>query len=155
MMREHFTRLGDPGETDCVFCRILRREIPSRIIAERAQAVSFLDASPIVRGHCLVIQRHHAVDIIDSDSSDLAAAIGLVKEVVEATASVLKARGCSVWQTNGESARQTVPHTHFHVLPRYSQSRDDQTFPAPDPNANRDIDGVYEALRRSLMIAND
>ena len=118
-----YTRLVDPGRDQCGFCSISCGELPARLVAESPGAIAFLDIAPLALGHTLVAPRAHAVDLLETDLEDAVAAIQLVKAVVRALVATLDAHGCSVWQTNGAAGGQTVPHTHFHVLPRFTGDR--------------------------------
>jgi histidine triad (HIT) family protein len=93
------------------------------MVAESPGAIAFLDIAPLARAHTLVAPRAHSVDLLQTDPDDAVAAIQLVKAVARAVVLTLDAQGCSVWQTNGTAGCQTVPHTHFHVLPRFAGDR--------------------------------
>lgn len=118
-----FSRLPDVAEDDCIFCQIVRGDTTAARVAETDTAIAFLDINPIVRGHTLVIPRSHAIDLLESSPAELAGALTLVRSVALAIVEGLSAAGVSVWQTNGHVAGQTVPHTHFHILPRSEGDR--------------------------------
>lgn len=106
--------------TNCVFCKIIRGEIPSHSVYEDDRVLVFLDVGPVSRGHTLVIPKAHAERLEGLDPED-AAAIGRVLPRVGRA--VLEGSGASdynVLQNNGETAGQAVGHVHFHVIPRHS-----------------------------------
>ena len=105
-----------PVASDCVFCRIIDREIPAVIIHETASTLAFRDVEPQAPTHVLVIPKEHQPDVVALGSSspqglvELFEAVGLV-----ATQEGLEAGYRSVFNT-GALAQQTVFHAHVHVL---------------------------------------
>ena len=81
-------------------------------------AYAFMDINPISRGHCLVIPKHHAETIYVTPVNALGAAIALVSRVAAAVNRVVRPEGINVLQANGPGAKQSVFHTHFHIIPR-------------------------------------
>jgi len=101
---------------DCVFCKIAKREIPSKIITESKNSVAFLDAFPLTRGHTLVIPKHHyekIQDMTDNDNIDLFDMLHkVISKVDKITGSTLLAIH------NGKESGQEIPHVHIHLIPR-------------------------------------
>ncbi|MEI2703466.1 MAG: HIT family protein [Baekduia sp.] len=126
-------------DPDCLFCRIVARELPATIIAEDEVTLAFMDINPAVDGHVLVIPKAHSRDVLEIGDDDLAAASRMVREVAARVKDVLGAGGVNVHNCAGAEAGQTVFHTHFHVIPR-SAGDPLRLFwdPAPgDPDAIR------------------
>lgn len=105
-------------EASCLFCRILRGEIPSTAVAESDAAYAFRDINPAMPTHVLVIPRRHipnAHELDESaDAADLAAVYALAREV--ATQEGLADRGYRLVFNVGRESGNTVPHLHLHVL---------------------------------------
>ncbi|MEG1933981.1 MAG: HIT family protein [Kiritimatiellia bacterium] len=105
---------------DCLFCKIIKGEIPSYKIFEDEHAYAFLDLHPIERGHVLMVPKFHAEQLFRLPPEELSSVMPAVQRV----ATLLKARlhcdGLALCQFNGEAAGQTVGHVHFHLIPRYS-----------------------------------
>jgi histidine triad (HIT) family protein len=104
---------------DCVFCKIRDGQIPSVKVYEDQKTLAFMDINPLNPGHCLVVTKAHAATIFDADPVDLQAVIAAVKKVATAVRSAMRADGVNVVQANGAAAFQSVPHLHFHVIPRF------------------------------------
>lgn len=104
---------------DCVFCKIRDGQIPSFKIFEDSRTLAFMDINPLNPGHCLVATKTHAPTIFDAEVLDLQAAIATVKKVATAVKSAVQADGINILQANGAAAFQSVPHFHFHVIPRF------------------------------------
>ncbi len=106
--------------TDCIFCKIVRKEMPAGLVAEEKNAIAFMDISPARKGHVLVVSKSHAEGIVDIAVEDLMATMHLVQRVAIALKESIGPAGFSVVQLNGEASGQTVFHLHFHVIPRHA-----------------------------------
>ena len=104
---------------DCLFCKIIKRELPSSVIYEDDLTLSFLDISPANKGHALVITKDHHTNIFDIPESEFKALTLSVQKVSKAVKTATKADGVNVFINNNKSAGQVVFHIHFHVIPRY------------------------------------
>ncbi len=101
-----------------LFDRIIRGEIPSHRIYEDEHVVAFLDIAPVSRGHVLVVPRESRATLGEL-SDDSAAAIGrALPRICRAVARAVGSPHSNVLQNNGAPAGQSVPHVHFHVIPR-------------------------------------
>ena len=101
---------------DCIFCKIISGQIPSKIIQETTHSVAFLDAFPLAKGHTLVIPKNHHVkiqDMSDEENSDL---FSLVHKVLSKVDKLTGATLVAIH--NGKDAGQEVPHVHVHLVPR-------------------------------------
>lgn len=106
--------------TDCIFCKIVRKEIPAKIISETENSIAFLDAFPLAKGHTLVIPKNHHNKIQDMTTQENSDLFGLVHKVIAKIDSITNATLVAVH--NGKNAGQEVPHVHVHLVPR---SKDD------------------------------
>jgi histidine triad (HIT) family protein len=105
---------------DCVFCKIRDGQIPSFKIYEDSKTLAFMDINPLNPGHCLVITKTHAATIFDVEVLDLQAAIAAAKKLAVAVKGAVQSDGVNILQANGAAAFQSVPHFHFHVIPRFT-----------------------------------
>lgn len=105
-------------DDDCIFCKILKGEIPSFGIFEDDQTYAFMDINPANSGHALVIPKFHAPSIYDLPADWLSACALTAQKVAIAVDRALKPDGVNIVQANGEGAAQSVLHFHLHVLPR-------------------------------------
>ncbi len=101
-----------------IFARILRGELPKVAVYEDDLTLAFMDIMPSVEGHTLVIPKEPAESILDLSSEGAAALIKATQKVARAVKRGLDAPGIMLVQLNGAAAGQSVPHIHFHVLPR-------------------------------------
>jgi histidine triad (HIT) family protein len=105
--------------SDCIFCKIVRGEIPCHKIWEDENLLAFLDINPLVEGHTLVIPKKHFQDIFDIDEENISKINEGVKKVTGLMKENLKVDGVNVLNASGKSAQQSVFHIHYHVIPRF------------------------------------
>ena len=108
---------------DCVFCKILKGEIPAAKIAENDKAIAILDINPANYGHALVIPKNHVERLYELDEATTSAVMELVKEVMKREITNLGAEGVNILHNHGQVAGQIVPHVHIHVIPRYKDDK--------------------------------
>lgn len=106
--------------SDCIFCRIVRGELPSTKIYEDDAVLAFMDIGPIIKGHTLVIPKQHFDPLTAVPPPLLGRIMAVVQRVMRAQIEGLHADGVNVHQTNGAAAGQVVPHVHVHVIPRFT-----------------------------------
>lgn len=105
---------------DCIFCQIVQNRIPCVKVYETEDVLAFLDVSPAVKGHTLVIPKKHSVNIMDLPlelASELQKAL---QNVGQGLLKGLGAEGFNLGMNNFEAAGQLVMHAHYHLIPRYA-----------------------------------
>jgi histidine triad (HIT) family protein len=105
---------------ECIFCKIVRGEIPCFKIAETDRVLVFADINPINGGHTLIIPKNHAENLLEIDPEDLSAVHHTSIEVARAMKTALDAEGIACLQLNGKAVNQLVMHYHLHLIPRAS-----------------------------------
>ena len=105
---------------NCVFCRIIRGQLPSCQIYDDGEITAFMDIGPIVKGHVLVIPKNHYAHLLETPPAVLEKLIAAVQKIAAAQKRALGADGINILQANGVVAGQVVEHIHFHVIPRFS-----------------------------------
>lgn len=104
---------------DCLFCKILKGDIPSRKIYEDDYVLAFLDINPDTVGHTLIIPKKHYKDLDDIDSETLAHIISAAKVIKKRLQEKLKIDGLTLVQNNGDI--QEIKHFHLHLKPYYKK----------------------------------
>lgn len=104
-------------DTNNIFAKILRGEIPSHKIYEDEHTLAFMDVMPMADGHCLVVPKAPSRGLLDADPTVLGKLIPIVQKVAKAAVKATGADGFQIRQYNESAAGQTVFHLHFHVLP--------------------------------------
>jgi len=105
---------------DCIFCKIIKGEIPSFKVYENDKVFAFEDISPISVGHTLVVPKRHAQNLWEIPGEDLTAVHLASQKIIQAIADVLNPTGVACLQLNGKGANQVVMHYHLHLIPRSS-----------------------------------
>lgn len=105
--------------TSCIFCKIIKKEIPAEIVYENDFSLAFLDIHPVNIGHALLLPKEHHENIFDIPE-ELHAKLSIVsKKLATAVKESLSADGVNVTSNNGSAAGQLVFHAHIHIIPRY------------------------------------
>ncbi len=105
-------------DTNNIFAKILRGEIPAHRVYEDDDAVAFMDVMPQANGHTLVIPKTPSRNLLDAAPQTLSRLLPVVQKVAAAAKAAFEADGVSVMQFNEPAAGQTVYHLHFHIIPR-------------------------------------
>ncbi|PKO79142.1 MAG: HIT family protein [Betaproteobacteria bacterium HGW-Betaproteobacteria-13] len=106
-----------------VFARILRGELPCQRLYEDEHTLAFLDIMPQSEGHTLVLPKAPAEFITEMSDASLEATMLTTRKLARAVQAVTGAPGLLLSQFNGAAAGQTVPHVHFHIIPRFPDQR--------------------------------
>ncbi|MBI5456710.1 HIT family protein [Candidatus Kaiserbacteria bacterium] len=104
---------------DCLFCKIIRGELPTNKIYEDEKTFAFLDINPVNPGHTLVVPKKHAVDVFEIDEEEWNAVMGAVKKISLAVEKALQPTGINLGMNNKSGAGQVVFHAHVHIMPRF------------------------------------
>lgn len=106
-------------DSNNIFARILRGEIPAYKVYEDERTLAFMDVMPQSDGHTLVVPKYSAANLFELPAAQLQSLIAITQKVAVAARQAFSADGITLMQFNGEAAGQTVFHIHFHVVPRY------------------------------------
>ena len=106
--------------SDCLFCKIVNKEIPATVVYEDDDVLVFMDIGPIIKGHALVISKKHYDPVTETPDPILSKLHLTAKRVAKAQLNGLGADGVNIMQNNGTASGQEVPHIHVHVIPRFN-----------------------------------
>jgi histidine triad (HIT) family protein len=104
---------------DCIFCKIIRGEIPSYKIYEDDETLAFLSTGPNNPGHTLVIPKDHVENVYEMDENHYGPVMRAVKKVAVAVKKGVNADGINVHMNNDGPAGQVIFHAHIHIIPRF------------------------------------
>ena len=105
--------------TDCLFCKIVRGEIPCEKVYEDESVIAFLDIGPVSKGHTLIVPKQHADNMAAGSEQDAEAMMRAAYRLAPKIMSALGATGYNLGMNHGEVAGQDVMHSHLHLMPRY------------------------------------
>jgi histidine triad (HIT) family protein len=103
---------------NCIFCKIINKEIPCYKLYEDDWVLAFLDINPVVLGHTLIIPKKHFENIFEIEEDYLEKIIIASRKISLKMKEILGGNSVNLYQANGAVAGQTVFHFHLHVLPR-------------------------------------
>ena len=105
-------------ESDCIFCKIVKKVIPAKVIFENNEILAFLDIFPINKGHSIVIPKAHYQNLEDFPESELLYLYKTVKQIAILIHKKLDLGGYNILQNNFKAAGQVIDHIHVHIIPR-------------------------------------
>jgi len=106
-------------DSENIFAKILRAEIPCIKVYEDDETLCFMDIFPRTDGHCLVIPKTPCRNMLDATPAQLAACMKTVNKVANAANTAFEADGVTLFQFNEAAGGQEVFHLHFHIHPRH------------------------------------
>ena len=133
---------------DCIFCKIISRQIPAKILNETSDSICFLDAFPLTKGHVLVIPKNHHKKIQDMSSVENSDLFSLVHVMISKVDSITGSTLIAIH--NGKTAGQDIPHVHVHLVPRSefdSAGPIHSMFNSPLNLSNSEIEKYYNLLK--------
>ncbi|MCI1288057.1 MAG: HIT family protein [[Lactobacillus] timonensis] len=137
-------------EKNCIFCKIVRGEIPSYTVYEDDVVKAFLDISQNTPGHTLVVPKKHVKDIFAYDDDLAAAVFSRLPKIARAIKkSDPRIVGMNILNNNGKVAYQSVFHSHIHLVPRYSAA-DQFSIHFTDNSANYD-EAKYKQVQQAIV----
>ena len=104
---------------DCLFCKIVRGEIPSHKVYEDDDVLAFLDISQVTKGHTLVIPKKHYDNFLATPQEIMHKVMDVAQRIGQVQMMSLGARGVNILSNVNKEAGQSVYHFHVHVIPRY------------------------------------
>ena len=136
--------------SDCIFCKIVAKEIPATVVYEDDDVFAFMDIGPIIKGHALVISKKHYDPVTETPDEILAKLHGVAKRIAAAQLNGLGADGVNIMQNNGAAAGQVVPHIHVHVIPRFDGDGHHWNWNAKKYEKFDEMIELAEKMRRHL-----
>ena len=133
---------------DCIFCKIVSKEIPTKILYEDEYTIAFLDAFPIAKGHTLVIPKQHYAKIQDLPSEINEKLFNTVHKLIPKVDSLQGSTLVAIH--NGKDSGQEIPHVHVHLIPR---SKNDSAGPVHSMFKDKielsdsETDSLYDQLK--------
>jgi len=104
---------------DCLFCKIIKKEIPAEIIYEDDKTAAILDINPRSPGHTMVLPKIHRQTILDLPEKEISSLFGAVKKVTQLIKNGLKPEGFTIGINHGKISGQVIDHLHIHIIPRF------------------------------------
>jgi histidine triad (HIT) family protein len=132
------------ADDDCIFCAIIRGDLPSTKVDEDDRTYAFMDIHPWTRGHALVIPKKHTPNLYEIEPDELAAVASAAKRLALRMRDALECDGINLLNSTNRAAWQTVFHFHMHVIPRY----DDDPLQLPVRPQEGDLDEIAQIAEK-------
>lgn len=126
---------------NCIFCKIIKGEIPSYTIYEDEKVKVFMDINPVAKGHSLVIPKTHYTNLMDIDNETLSAIDDVTRKLYPTFKEKLGSEGLTRMQNN--ELGQEVKHYHMHLVPRY---KNDNVIPMVDEEAQKAVQDTFKKI---------
>lgn len=133
---------------DCLFCKIIAKEIPSEVVYDDDKIIAFLDINPVQPGHTLVAPKEHFTDTRETPDHAVEELAVATKLVAQAIIDAQGNPGYNIEVNTGPVAGQVIPHTHWHIIPR---SEDDGLTHWPGQQLSEDAMGAIADNIRSKL----
>ena len=134
--------------SDCIFCKIIKKEIPADFIYENDKIVVFLDIHPCNPGHALVVPKEHHTDLLDTPDDVLQDILSRTKKIAPAIMEAVKADGFNSIFNTKPAAGQVIFHTHMHIIPRFKN--DGLKHWPEQPTTPEELNKIKEGIVSSL-----
>ena len=128
----------------CIFCKIISGELPSMKVFEDENTLAFMDIAKDVDGHIVAVPKQHFKNILDCDNATLGLLMNTVKRISNHLTDKCGYDGVNLLNASDESAGQSVPHFHIHIIPRRRNDGID-AWPAFSGAAS-DIEDIYKKI---------
>lgn len=132
-------------QDNCIFCKIVKGEIPSRTVYEDEDFKAILDLGPATKGHTLILPKNHAANLFELPADTAAKVLPAAQKIAAVLKEKLKCDGLNLVQNNGEIAGQTVDHFHLHIIPRYQDDGQKIHWKPTQPDA-QELDQVHAEI---------
>ena len=127
---------------DCIFCKIIKGELPSKTIYEDEIIKVIMNINPSTNGHLLVLPKKHVVTIMDTDNEIITHSLNIIREkLYPLLKEKLNCEGLTIAQNN--DLGQEIKHYHIHLTPRYKNDGADFNY---DQTKISDLDEIYNKL---------
>jgi histidine triad (HIT) family protein len=134
---------------NCIFCKVIKGEIPCDKIFENDFVLAFLDIKPTSPGHTLIIPKKHYNTILDMPEKELCETIKVIQKIAKAVLEAVGTKAFNIVVNTGKDAGQLIDHVHFHIIPRL---KDDKRnfFLNPISYKNNEKQKILEKIKKVL-----
>jgi len=133
---------------DCLFCKIAKKEIGAEIVYEDADTLAFLDVRPRAPGHCMVIPKVHAENILDLFDDKVEPTFLTVKKVTAKLLKALNPQGFTIGINHGSVSGQVIDHLHIHIIPRFENDGGRSIHSVVDNPPKESLKEIADKIRK-------
>lgn len=135
---------------DCIFCKIIKKEIPSEVVYEDGDTIAILDINPRSAGHTMVLPKVHAENIVRLPRESVAPLFLSVKKITEALQAGLSPDGFTIGINHGKISGQVVDHLHVHIMPRFEGDGGNSIHSVVDNPPKQSLKEIADRIRQII-----
>lgn len=139
------------NDKNCLFCRIVNKEIPSSVVYEDDDVIAFLDISQVTKGHTLVVSKKHYDNFLTTPKEEMHKVMDVAQRIGQAQIAMLGAKGVNILTNINKEAGQSIYHFHVHVIPRYISNEGFQITMKENPKADElSLPSLAKEIKKGL-----
>ena len=133
---------------NCIFCKIISKDISSFIVYEDDDFLAFLDIMPKSEGHTVIVPKKHKETIDELDEKDLEKIGPVIKSVVDLLKKSINPDGFTIGINHGKVAGQEVNHLHVHIIPRFDGDDGGSIHSVVDNAKDLNVEEIYKKIKK-------
>lgn len=134
---------------DCLFCKIINKEISAEVVYEDENTVAILDVHPKAPGHAMVLPKVHAENILDLSDNKIEGTFKAVKNVTALLKKALVPDGFTIGINHGKVSGQAIDHLHIHIIPRWLNDKGHSIHSVVDNQPTESISEIANKIKES------
>jgi len=134
--------------SDCIFCKIINKDIEAKIIYEDENTLAFLDIYPHAPGHTVIIPKKHYINILEANDNDLSNLFLALKKVTKLIQESINPEGFTIGINHGKIAGQAIDHLHIHLIPRFTGDGGGSIHSVVLNKPKESIDEIYNKIKK-------
>ncbi|OGZ01276.1 MAG: hypothetical protein A3B13_03225 [Candidatus Liptonbacteria bacterium RIFCSPLOWO2_01_FULL_45_15] len=138
--------------TECIFCRIGKKEIEAETVYEDEDNMAILDIYPRAPGHTMVIPKVHRETILDAEEREIKSLFAAVKKATTIISKTLKPEGFTIGINHGKYSGQEIEHLHIHIIPRYLNDKGSPLQSVVDNKSGETVQETAAKIRKQTII---
>ena len=149
-MPSFYQKKEDKTMDDCLFCKIIKGEIPSSKVYEDDDVIAFLDISQATKGHTLVVPKKHYDNFLTTPKEVMHKVMDVAQRIGQAQIMMLGAKGVNILSNVNKEAGQSIMHFHVHVIPRYVSNEGFQISLKDNSDQGLSLPVIADEIRKGL-----
>jgi len=134
--------------SECLFCKIVNKEIEAKVIYEDENNLAFLDIYPHAPAHTVLIPKKHYYNILEVEDNEIASLFVALKKTLALIQNAINPDGFTVGINHKEAAGQVIPHLHIHLIPRFKNDGGGSIHSVVLNKPKESIDEIYNKIKK-------
>jgi len=134
--------------SECLFCKIVNKEIEAKIIYEDKDNMAFLDIYPHAPAHTVLIPKKHRFDVLELEDNEINSLFSALKKVLILIQNAINPDGFTIGINHREAAGQIIPHLHIHLIPRFKNDGGGSIHSVVLNKPKESINEIYDKIKK-------